>query len=275
MSKRYPAVSGQFYPRDSSSLLAQVSLYIEQSNVSPSPNEVLAIVSPHAGYMYSGPTAGCAFARIREHKIKRAFLVGRSHRYLFDGLALCEYDSFITPVGEFPVDLPSYKDLGEHLPCVINNNPHLYEHCLEVMLPFLYVSVGIIPIVPILFGKEPEKEHYEYGKILASLAKDGDLVVASTDLSHYLPEVQANKIDNNTIQAVMDKDLDKIITGIRNESCSMCGAPAVIAAMGYASAFGDYEVRVLDYSTSAKASGDYSSVVGYMAISFELNNSNK
>lgn len=274
MAKRYPAVSGQFYPRESASLLAQVSLYIEQSNVSPSPDKVLAIVAPHAGYMYSGPTAGCAFARIREHKIKRVFLVGRSHRYLFDGLALCEYDSFLTPVGEFPVDFSIYEVLGEHLPCVINNS-HLYEHCLEVMLPFLYVSVGIVPIVPILFGKEPEMEHYEYGNILASLASDGDLFIASTDLSHYLPEVQANKIDNNTIQAVKDKDPDKLIEGIKNESCSMCGAPAVIAAMGFAAAFGDYDVHVLDYSTSAKASGDYSSVVGYASISFELTNSNK
>ncbi|MGC9054837.1 MAG: AmmeMemoRadiSam system protein B, partial [Candidatus Hydrogenedens sp.] len=256
MSKRYPAVSGQFYPNNPSTLLAQVSIYIEQSGVSPSPDRVLSIIAPHAGYMYSGLTAGFAFARIRGQKISRIILVGRSHRYTFDGLALCEYESFLTPVGEFPIDTTFNLSLMKHLPCCVNS-AHIYEHCLEVMLPFLYGSIGTIPIVPILLGKEPSQRHLEYGKIIASLSQNGDLVIASTDLSHYLPEKEANQIDTNTIHAILDKDVEKIIQGIEMGTCSMCGASAVILAMGFSSFFGNYDVHLLNYTTSGKTSGDY------------------
>ncbi|HOK09270.1 MAG TPA: AmmeMemoRadiSam system protein B [Candidatus Hydrogenedens sp.] len=273
MSKRAPAVSGQFYPKDPKLLLAQASLYIEQAKTKPSTDKVLAIIAPHAGYMYSGPTAGFAFARIREQKINRVLIIGRSHRYLFDGLAICDYECFTTPLGEFPVDISFYEEMKEKLPCIINYS-HLYEHCLEVMLPFLFVSNGIVPIVPILLGNECSKEYYEYGEILASLTDKKDLLIASTDLSHYLPEPQANEIDNNTIQSIASKDPNKVINGIKDGLCSMCGSSAVVLAMGFASTFGNYSVNVLDYSTSGKTSGDYSSVVGYTAISFELSQQN-
>ncbi len=273
MPKRHPAVSGQFYPPNPSNLLAQVSLYIEQAKVKPSTNRVLSVVSPHAGYMYSGPTAGYAFSRIRGQKINRVVLIGRSHRYYFDGLSIVDYDSFLTPLGEFPIDNDFNEVMKKKLPCCLNN-AHQYEHCLEVMLPFLFGSIGIVPIVPILLGREPSLEYYECGKILASLTKEGDLLIASTDLSHYLPEEEANKIDNNTIQAILDKDIEKIINGIKNETCSMCGASAVIFAMGYSSYFGEYNVYLLNYSTSGKTSGDYTSVVGYASLSFEINNDN-
>lgn len=270
MSKRHPAVSGQFYPSNPSTLLAQVSMYIEQSNIVPSSHQVTSIIAPHAGYMYSGPTAGFAFARIRNQKINRVILLGRSHRYYFDGLAICDYDSFLTPVGEFPIDIDFYNKLMKKLPCC-SNSSHTYEHCLEVMLPFLFGSVGITPIVPILLGKEPLIEHHEYGNILASLCQDNDLLIASTDFSHYLPEEEANRIDNYTISLILEKDIIKIIDGIKNETCSMCGASAVVFAMGYASYFGNYDVHLLNYSTSGKTSGNYTAVVGYAAMSFELN----
>ncbi len=270
MSKRHPAVSGQFYPSNPSTLLAQVSMYIEQSGISPSTHRVLSLIAPHAGYMYSGPIAGFAFSRIRGQKVNRVILIGRSHRYAFDGLALCEYDAFLTPLGEFPVDKEFYEKLVKNLPCCTNNS-HLYEHCLEVMLPFVFGSIGTVPIVPILLGKEPSQEHFESGKILASLSKNGDLLIASTDLSHYLPEEEANKIDTNTINTILGKDPREIINGIKNETCSMCGASAVVFAMGYASYFGNYDTHLLNYSTSGKTSGDYSAVVGYASISFELN----
>lgn len=270
MKKRYPAVEGQFYPSNPGTLLAQVSMFIDSAKVEPSKNKVLGIVSPHAGYIYSGPTAGHAFARIRGTNAKRAFLIGRSHRYLFYGLALGEYDCFVTPFGEFPVDTSIYETIENLLPAKRYNQPHQYEHCLEVLLPFLYVSLGIIPIVPILLGEEPSLEHYEIGKKLASIANENDIVIASTDLSHYLPESQANKIDNLTIEAIKSKDPKELVSGLSTEKYSMCGAPAVISVMGFASCFGDYEVIHLDYSTSARTSGDYSAVVGYASLSFEI-----
>jgi len=274
MKKRYPAVEGQFYPANPGSLLAQVSMYIDIAKVEPSQNRVLGIISPHAGYIYSGPTAGYAFARIRGANIKRAILIGRSHRYLFQGLALADYDCFVTSLGEFPIDTSFYEAIEETLPAKRYNAPHQYEHCLEVLLPFLYASLGIIPIVPILLGEEPSLEHFEIGKKLASIADKTDIIIASTDLSHYLPESQANKIDSSTIEAIKLKDPMNLVRGIMTEKYSMCGAPAVLTAMGFSSYFGDYEVILLDYSTSARTSNDYSAVVGYTSISFEIPKSN-
>lgn len=275
MRKRVPAVEGQFYTGNPASLLAQVSMYIDSANIEPSKNRVLGIISPHAGYIYSGPTAGFAFARIRGINVKRAILVGRSHRYLFQGLALADYEVFETSLGNFPVDTTFYETIEKIVPVKRYNAPHQYEHCLEVLLPFLYVSLGILPIVPILLGEEPSLEHYEYGKKIASVATENDIVIASTDLSHYLPESQANKIDNETIEAIKRKDPSELVKGLTTEKYSMCGAPAVLLAMGFSSYFGDYKVIPLDYSTSAKTSGDYSAVVGYTSISFEITSETK
>ncbi|MCX8065636.1 MAG: AmmeMemoRadiSam system protein B [Candidatus Hydrogenedentes bacterium] len=272
MGVRYPAVEGQFYPASPASLLAQVSMYIDSAKIEQPKNKVLGIISPHAGYIYSGPTAGYAFARIRGLTVNRVILVGRSHRYLFHGLALADYDSFKTSVGEFPVDNTFYNDIEEIVQAKKYNAPHQYEHCLEVLLPFIYGSLGIVPIVPILLGEEPSLEHYEYGRKIASIANENDLIIASTDLSHYLPESYANKIDKETIEAIKQKNLTDLVEGLATEKYSMCGAPAVLLAMGFSSYFGDYTVTLLDYSTSARTSGDYSSVVGYASISFELSN---
>lgn len=268
MLKRNPAVAGQFYPKDPATLLAHVTMYIEQSKVEPAKGKVIAIIAPHAGYIYSGPTAGYSFARIRGKKINRAVLIGRSHRFIFDGLGLSEFTSFITPLGEFPIDISFYETLKTQFPCV-TNQAHTNEHCLEVLLPFLYASVGIIPIVPILLGNEPSLKHFNWGNKLSDLVNEEDIVIASTDLSHYLSEESANSIDLNTIEKISQKNPEPLIEGLREETCSMCGAPAVLMAMGFAQSFGDYIVNVLNYTTSGKTSGDYSAVVGYTAITFE------
>jgi len=265
---RRPAVAGQFYPSGPDELRETVDAYLDASGVESAADRVVTIVSPHAGYIYSGPTAGYAFARVRGKAPKRVVLLGCSHRYAIDTASVFTQGEFATPIGAFPIDELFARDFAA-LTDSVSIEPHLAEHALEVQLPFLARAIGLVPIVPVLFGSPAGAWHAKMGAALATMLDDTDLVVASTDLSHYLGEADANTIDRRSIGAVLTKDWRAYAQGIRDQSCSMCGAAAVTAAMACAPALGAREWGLLDYRTSGASSGDYRRVVGYAAMSME------
>ncbi len=265
---RHPVVAGMFYEAGPQALRESVMRYLEEADLEPDPDRVAAIIAPHAGYLYSGATAGHAFARVRGKQPGRVLLLGRSHRLPFEGTALPTEDCFETPLGGLPVDQAFLRKLGEDGRADIAS-AHRDEHCLEVLLPFVQVVLGEIPIVPILFGSDPGEEHVQLGKYLASMLDPGDLVIASTDLSHYLPEERANAMDQATLACVLRRDCREVIRECEQGLSSMCGATAVVCAMACALERGATDWRLLDYRTSARASGDYQRVVGYGALSME------
>jgi hypothetical protein len=244
------------------------SRYVTEASVDPAPDRVFTVVSPHAGYVYSGPTAGHAYARVRGKEPGRVVLLGCSHLYYIDSASVYTSGTFETPLGNFPVDEPFAKDLAAAIGS-FSNEPHEGEHSLEVQLPFLAVSVGVVPIVPVLFGGPAGEWHASAGEQIADMLGENDLVVASTDLSHYLSEPQANEIDKRSINSVLEKDWSAFARGVARKTCSMCGASAVVAAMACSLRRGAKDWRLLDYRTSAAASGDFERVVGYAAISME------
>lgn len=265
---RPAAVAGRFYPEEPRALRHAVDEYIHTSEVPPAPDQVTVVVSPHAGYIYSGPTAGHAFARVVGKDCRRAILLGCSHRYRFDTASVFTHGAFQTPLGSFPVDREFAERLAE-LTGSTSVEPHLEEHALEVQLPFLARAVGFVPIVPVLFGSSASEWHAQIGEALADMMDESDLVVCSTDLSHYLDESTANEMDRHSIELVLAKDWREYVDSVRDGSCSMCGAAAVTAAMCCARKRAVLDWRLLDYRTSAAASGDYNRVVGYAAISME------
>lgn len=269
MNTRKPAVAGQFYPLDTQTLQRMVEQYLGQSELKPEPDRVAAVVVPHAGYVYSGPTAGFAYTRVRGKRPERVILLGTSHRYSIPGAAVYASGAFQTPLGTFPVDEAFANALAQKIGNV-SVEPHLAEHSLEVQLPFLWLSVGEVPIVPVLFGERAGERHVDAGQRLAEMASETDLVVASTDLSHYLSQEQAHQIDKRTLDGILAKDPQGVIGGIGRGAYSMCGSAAVVAAMSYALARGATDWSLLDYRTSAETSGDYGQVVGYAAISMEF-----
>ncbi len=265
---RKPAVAGQFYPGKAKELRETVQEYIGASGVEPAPDRVVAVVAPHAGYIYSGPTAGFAYARVKGKKPKRVIVMGSSHRYHFEMASTYDRGAFETPLGDVPIDGTFAKALIEKVgsgPV----DPHMLEHSLEVQLPFLIVAIGEVPIVPILFGSHSTAWHAQFAETLAGMADESDLVVASTDLSHYMTEEEANEIDKASVDAVLAQDWAAFADGIASGRCSMCGATAVATTMAYALARGAKAWSLLDYSTSGNTSGDYDRVVGYAAISME------
>lgn len=269
MNVRKPAFAGLFYPASAQELQQTVADYIHDSGVRPAPERVVAIVSPHAGYIYSGPTAGFVYARVTGKKPTRVILVGCSHRCTIDRASVFDHGAFETPVGTFPVDEAFARALAEKLDAGSTSRPHDSEHCLEVQLPFLHAALGSVPIVPVLFGGPASPWHAEAGRAIAALADENDLVVASTDLSHYMTDEDAHRTDKRTIDAVLTHDIATVIEGLDIDAYAMCGESAVVAAMAYALARGAHAWTLLDYRTSAGASGDYDRVVGYAGISME------
>ncbi|MBI5096021.1 MAG: AmmeMemoRadiSam system protein B [Candidatus Hydrogenedentes bacterium] len=265
---RKPAVAGRFYPSDPVELQEMVDRYIKQAEVTAAPDRAACIVAPHAGYVYSGPTAGFVYARILGKQPGRVILLGCSHRYPIETASVFTRGAFETPVGCFPVDEEFADRIAEETEST-TVEPHLLEHALEVQLPFLKAAVGEVPIVPILFGSPPGRWHAEIGQRIASMVGDDDLVIASTDLSHYMTEEQAHRKDKQSIDALLSKDWAVYTSGVATGACSMCGSPAVVAAMAYALARGAEEWTLLDYRTSADASGDHERVVGYAAVTME------
>ncbi|MFP4192369.1 MAG: AmmeMemoRadiSam system protein B [Candidatus Hydrogenedentota bacterium] len=265
---RKPAVAGQFYPGDPGRLRSVVRKCLQQADVEPAPEQAAALIAPHAGYPFSGPSAAYAYKRVEGKRPERVILVGCSHRYAIEKASVFGRGVFDTPVGAFPID-EAFASEVIHLTGNGPAEPHRLEHSLEVQLPFLEAVIGVVPIVPILFGAPPSQWHAEFGQRLAGMVDKDDLLVISTDLSHFLNEEDANAIDRRSVQAVLEQDWQAFSEGVAAGRYSMCGATAVVAGMAYAQALDARQWRWLDYRTSAQATGDRTRVVGYAALTME------
>lgn len=269
MPARPAAVAGRFYPAAPDSLRNVVQHHLDGAIVTPNPTGVTALIAPHAGYPYSGPTAAHVFRRIQGMAPGRIVLMGPSHHFRFRGLSIDTGGDWATPLGNVPLDNDFAARLaerfGNHCP-----DAHVPEHALEVELPFLQsvLSPGFL-IVPILFGDEAGMLHRRLAETLVEWLEPGDLLVASTDLSHFLPELAANEIDRHSLEVVLSGDPEVLREGLRDQTCSLCGGTAVYTALAAANCAGATTRTLWDYRTSGASTGDFSRVVGYGAVSLE------
>jgi len=269
MPNRAPAVAGQFYPAAPEKLRNAVARCLDETVTVPAPDRVSAIIAPHAGYPYSGPTAGCAFRRIQGMAPRRVVLLGPSHHFRFPGVSLYTEGAFESPLGVVPVD----DEFMANLAAAFGNTcpeAHVPEHALEVELPFLQAVLDPgFAIVPVLFGGYPRQEHHALAEFLADHLDPGDLILASTDLSHFLTEPEANEIDRHSLDTVLAGDPEALATGLHDGSCSLCGGTAVVVALAAANLLKARSRTEWDYRTSAWATGDPSRVVGYGGLTIE------
>ena len=269
MPNRAPAVAGQFYPAAPEKLRNAVARCLDETDTLSAPERVSTIVAPHAGYPYSGPTAGCAFRRIQGKAPRRVVLLGPSHHFRFRGVSLYTEGTFESPLGPVPVENAFMARLARRFG---NTCPeaHVPEHALEVELPFLQAVLAPgFAIVPVLFGDYPTSEHRALAEFLAEHLDPGDLILASTDLSHFLTEPEANQIDRHSLNVVLAGDPESLATGLRDGSCSLCGGTAVVVALAVSNLLDARSRSEWDYRTSAWATGDSSRVVGYGGLTLE------
>ena len=175
---RAPAVSGGFYPASPAKLQREVDEFMDEAGAVEAPGRIIALVVPHAGYMYSGRTAGYAYKEIRNKKFDTVILIGPSHRERFSGIAVADYDAFQTPLGKIEIDKSMVKALiKSNRQIRAYNSPHVYEHCLEVQLPFLQQALGKFKMVALLIGESSIRASSALGKAIAENAKGKNVLI--------------------------------------------------------------------------------------------------
>ena len=276
---RQPAVAGQFYPAEPDKLKAEIEKFLKQATSSPWTGEVRAMMVPHAGYDFSGPVAADGYKLLTGRKIKTVVLIGNSHQAYFSGLAIDTNDVWQTPLGSVAVDKAlANKLISADDAIKFNGQPHQSEHSLEVQLPFLQTVLAEgFKIVPILFGNEPGDDWQKLAQALAKNLGPDDLVIASSDMSHYPADQDAQKIDRATLEKIKAgrvTDLEQYISqteakNIANEQTLLCGAEAVKTMVALAQAANWQESEIIQYADSWQTSKmDESRVVGYGVVAF-------
>jgi len=259
-SIRPPAVAGTFYPAEPRALAEMVEQCLASARLAGG-RSPRAVIAPHAGYVYSGPIAGSAFAPLEPLRgsTRRVVLIGPSHRVAFRGLAAPSASAFATPLGVVPVDRAALGALRDLPQVVVRDDAHAREHSLEVELPFLQRVLGTFALVPLAAGAVTDAEVAE---VLARFAADpATLIVISSDLSHYLPYEEGRRIDEATSRAIEALD-PAALDGER-----ACGFAGVRGLLVLARQRG-LNARTLDLRSSGDTAGSRDQVVGYGAYAF-------
>ena len=267
---RRPAVAGSFYPADPKTLSRQVRDFLSRAPREELAGEIIALVSPHAGYMYSGQVAAHGFKLVEGMKFDAVVVVAPSHRALFQGASVYDRGGYETPLGILPVDkelcrkLMEENDLIRFIP-----QGHSQEHSIEVQLPFLQEVIGKFNLVPVVMGDQSYRTCEVVGQAIARTIKGKKvLLVASTDLSHFHPYEKAVSLDQLILEDLRSFDAQKLSQDLEAGKGEACGGGPVIAVMVAAKQLGANRARVLKYLNSGDVTGDRSGVVGYAAAVF-------
>ncbi|TET26826.1 MAG: MEMO1 family protein, partial [Dehalococcoidia bacterium] len=262
---RNPVVAGQFYPKSTSQLRDMIRGLVDERGEK---EEVIGLVSPHAGYVYSGPVAGAVISRI---KFKDTFIIiGPNHTGSGKPLSIMTQGVWQTPLGEVEIDS---KLAGQIL--AISNllqedyRAHQSEHSIEVQLPFLQYFKKDIKLVPIILGYSTGAVCKQIGQEIAQAVKNLGrevVIIASSDMTHYEPQESARRKDNQAIEAMLNLDEDELLRRVDELNISMCGYAPVVSLITAAKRLGAKGAELVKYQTSGDVSGDYSSVVGYAGI---------
>ncbi len=269
---RRAAVAGSWYPGTPGALRQEVEAHLAAAADGIVPEgELVGLISPHAGIMYSGPVAAYAYRLLKGRPPVTVVLVGPSHRAFFDGVAVYGKGAFATPLGEVPVDEElAARLVGSHPRLRHDPAPHASEHSLEMQLPFLQHVVPGLRIVPMLMGTQSRAEVDMLTGVLVSVLEGRPaLLVASSDLSHYHPAGEAAALDAKVVADVEGFDAPALMARLESSRGHACGGGPMVAVMAACRALGGRAATVLRYADSGDVpGGDKSRVVGYMAAAF-------
>jgi hypothetical protein len=242
-----------------------------EATVADDIGQVIGLVAPHAGYIYSGGCAAFGFRAVQGQKYDVVVVISPSHQVFFDGASVFNGGGYETPLGVVYADLELAKAVGNvHPKVTLSATGHIGgrapEHALEVQLPFLQVALGDFRIIPIVMGdQEPDVVTALAEVLAAKLAGKKALIVASSDLSHYYRADQATKMDNGVVDAIEKYDWRLLHDRIASGSSQACGAGPIMSCMYATKRLGANRARVVQYTHSGMATGDEAEVVGYLA----------
>lgn len=256
---RNPAVAGMFYPADSKELENTIRNFLADAKADqPVPK---AIIAPHAGYVYSGQTAANAYACLTQAatSIKRIILLGPSHRYPFQGIAVPQADYFTTPLGQIKIDHEIIAKISPQFQITVSDEAHAQEHSLEVQLPFLQILLKNFSLVPLVVGMSDSDQ---VAKVLELLWGGKEtLIIISSDLSHYHDYATAQQMDKQAAQAILDLNPN----ALKEEYA--CGRIPIKGLLHVATEK-KLKVSLIDLCNSGDTAGSKNHVVGYGAFHF-------
>jgi AmmeMemoRadiSam system protein B len=274
---REPAVSGIFYPKNQKELTENIESLFEDPNFGPgklppsSNNErIYGMVSPHAGYMYSGAIAAQGYYELSSSKFESALILGPNHYGLGSDISLMENGSWETPLGKVEIDSEVAKNIHQNSENVsIDESAHARDHCIEVQLPFLQYINREFKIVPIILINQGKNTCKKLGSDIYESMKDRNFVpIASSDLTHYEANNLAHEKDNLLISAILSLDIEKFYSVLISFNVTACGYGAIATVMEISKRMGATKGKLLKYATSGDIAGDTKSVVGYSSILF-------
>ena len=269
---RQPAVAGSFYPADPKELGTMIDGFLSKAAPPPLEN-VVALVAPHAGYVYSGPVAAYSYALLKGRKFDRVVVIAPSHYEAFGFSSVYEGAAYVTPFGQVPVDQAFAAKLAKASPRIklsaVGHTPSADhpEHSLEVQLPFLQRVLGQFQLVPVIMGDQSYDACRALGVALAKLVQGTNtLIMVSSDLSHYHTYDEAVGLDHKTLNAIAEYDYFDLARNLDLRVWEACGGGPIVATMIAAERLGATQAKVLHYANTGDVTGDHSRVVGYGAV---------
>lgn len=266
---RPPAVAGMFYPDNPSVLSSQIDELLNRTKTHQLVGELRGLISPHAGYVYSGYTAANGYKLLEGKSYDTVVIVGPSHREYFDGISVYSGSGYRTPLGDVEIDGELREALIRDRGVIVASNfGHREEHAVEVQIPFLQKLLGNFKILPIVMGDQKR----EYCQLLAdklantlNVKNKKILLVASTDLSHYYHYDVACKLDKIIIDDVQRFDYNQLMEDLETERAEACGGGPTVAMLAAAKKLGATKTEILHYCNSGDVTGDKEGVVGYLS----------
>ena len=267
-----PVVAGTFYPGNPEKLKNEIIAYFQKVELSlPDISDILGVISPHAGYIYSGQCAAYSYQALKRKKFSTAVIIAPSHQYGDFYYSVGDYDAFETPIGQVEVDRDLTKKLLGDSKFVFYPYAHSREHSLEVQLPFLQMINPQAKILPILIGYQYDQSSLYLSQKLAEMFKDkmdSIVFIISSDLSHYHTSTQAETMDNSLAAAIESLDIETVDKLIKERKSEACGFGGILTLMNLGRLLNYPKVKTLKYMHSGATSGDYNHVVGYLSSLF-------
>ncbi len=286
MIKRAPAVAGMFYPDNARELRALIDQSFSNQRFGPGKiltstpsvnrqhRKIYGILSPHAGYVYSGAVAANGFYEVASVNFRDVIMVGPNHYGIGSWVAAMKDGTWETPLGGVQVNSQMAEEIRRRSNSLdFDDYAHSRDHCLEVQLPFLQYIKQDFRIVPVVLVSQNRDTAVDLGNAISQTIMEMDtlnstLLLASSDFTHYEPNSEAHKKDGELIKTILSLDVNRFYTVLERMNISACGYGAIATMMVAAKNLGATRGELLKYATSGDVTGDVSAVVGYSSIVF-------
>ncbi len=264
--------AGSFYPAKADELIRMMDSFLSKTNFESEDKSVLGLICPHAGYVYSGATAAYTYQYLKDRLIRNLFIIAPNHRGGSCPFSVLDYKKLQTPLGDLTTNYSVIESLITHPDFSFDLHQDLQEHSLEVQLPFIYHVLPEVNVIPILFNYQNYEHSLKLAEILSPWFQnetDENILLISSDFSHYHSARTAEKMDSDAIKLICELQTEAFYEMIKYRKIEACGFGGILVLMHLAKQKGYRQIRLLNYTHSGMVSLDFNQVVGYASIVFE------